>query len=76
MGYKAFIGLDDLQLMADGPLSKDQSWSGLFSVRKSNLQLLFKGVGLPFLPVIMMPISKFLKNINLVTSCILLVWEQ
>jgi hypothetical protein len=50
LGYKAIIGLDDLQLMADGPLSKDQSWSGLFSVRKSNLQLLFKGIGLPFLP--------------------------
>ena len=50
MGYKAIIGLDDLQLMADGPLSKDQSWSGLLSVRKSNLQLLFKGIGLPFLP--------------------------
>lgn len=50
MGYKAVIGLDDMQLMADGPLSKDQSWSGLFSVRKSNLQLLFKTIGLPFLP--------------------------
>ncbi len=50
LGYKAIVGLDDLQLMADGPLSKDQSWSGLFSVRKSNLQLLFKAIGLPFLP--------------------------
>lgn len=50
IGYKAVIGLDDLQLMADGPLSKDQSWSGLFSVRKSNLQILFKAIGLPFLP--------------------------
>ena len=50
MGYKAILGLDDMQLMMDGPLSKDQSWSGLFSVRKSNLQLLFKGIGLPFLP--------------------------
>lgn len=50
LGYKAVIGLDDMQLMVDGPLSKDQSWSGLFSVRKSNLQLLFKGIGLPFLP--------------------------
>ena len=50
LGYKAVIGLDDMQLMADGPLSKDQSWSGLFSVRKSNLQLLFKAIGLPFLP--------------------------
>ena len=40
LGYKAIVGLDDLQLMIDGPLSKDQSWSGLFSVRKSNLQLL------------------------------------
>ena len=50
VGYKAVFGLDDMQLMADGPLSKDQSWTGLFSVRKSNLQLLFKAIGLPFLP--------------------------
>ena len=50
LGYKAVIGLDDMQLMADGPLSKDQSWNGLFSIRKSNLQLLFKAIGLPFLP--------------------------
>jgi len=50
LGYKAIVGLDDLQIMMDGPLSKDQSWSGLFSVRKSNLQLLFKAIGLPFLP--------------------------
>lgn len=50
MGYKAILGLDDIQLMADGPLSKDQSWTGLFSVRKSNLQLLFNAIGLPFLP--------------------------
>ena len=50
IGYKAVLGLDDMQLMADGPLSRDQSWSGLFSVRKSNLQLLFKAIGLPFLP--------------------------
>lgn len=50
MGYKGVIGLDDMQLMVDGPLSKDQSWTGLFSVRKSNLQLLFKTIGLPFLP--------------------------
>lgn len=50
LGYKAVLGLDDMQLMVDGPLSKDQSWSGIFSVRKSNLQLLFKGIGLPFLP--------------------------
>ena len=50
IGYKAVVSLDDLQLMADGPLSKDQSWSGLLSVRKSNLQILFKAIGLPFLP--------------------------
>lgn len=50
IGYKAVIGFDDLQLMADGPLSKDQSWSGLFSVRRSNLQFLFKLMGVPFLP--------------------------
>lgn len=50
IGYKAVIGFDDLQLMADGPLSKDQSWTGLFSVRRSNLQFLFKMMGVPFLP--------------------------
>lgn len=50
LGFKAILGLDDMQLMMDGPLSKDQSWSGLFSIRKSNLQLLFKAIGLPFLP--------------------------
>lgn len=50
LGVKGIIGLDDLQLMIDGPLSKDQSWIGLFSVRKSNLQLLFDAIGLPFLP--------------------------
>lgn len=50
LGFKGIIGLDDLQLMADGPLSKDQSWTGLFSIRKSNLQYLFNAIGLPFLP--------------------------
>lgn len=50
LGYKAILGLDDMQHMVDGPLSKDQSWNGLFSARKSNLQLLFKAIGLPFLP--------------------------
>ncbi|WP_297983458.1 TonB-dependent receptor [uncultured Chryseobacterium sp.] len=50
LGYKVILGLDDMQMMMDGPLSKDQSWSGLFSVRKSNLQILFKAIGLPFLP--------------------------
>lgn len=50
IGYKGVIGFDDLQLMADGPLSKDQSWSGLFSIRRSNLQFLFKLMGVPFLP--------------------------
>ncbi len=50
LGYKIVAGLDDIQLMADGPISKDESWSGLISLRKSNLQLLFKAIGLPFLP--------------------------
>lgn len=50
IGYKGVIGFDDLQLMADGPLSRDQSWSGLFSIRRSNLQFLFKLMGVPFLP--------------------------
>lgn len=50
LGYKAVLGIDDMQFMMDGPMSKDQSWSTLFSVRKSNLQLLFRGIGLAFLP--------------------------
>ncbi|WP_312323841.1 TonB-dependent receptor plug domain-containing protein [Soonwooa sp.] len=50
LGYKFVLGIDDMQLMADGPLSKDQSWTGLFSVRRSNLQIMFKSIGLPFLP--------------------------
>lgn len=50
IGYKGVVGFDDLQIMADGPLSKDQTWTGLFSARKSNLQFLFKAMGLPFLP--------------------------
>ena len=67
MGYKAILGLDDMQLMMDGPLSKDQSWSGLFSVRKSNLQLLFKAIDLPFLPSyydMTLKVSKKFKNGN------------
>ena len=50
IGYKGVVGFDDIHLMADGPLSKDQSWTGLFSARKSNLQFLFKAMGIPFLP--------------------------
>ncbi|MDO4763626.1 MAG: TonB-dependent receptor plug domain-containing protein [Flavobacteriaceae bacterium] len=50
LGYKVILGLDDMQLMADGPLNKNQSWKALLSVRKSNLQLLFSKLGLPFLP--------------------------
>lgn len=50
IGYKTVMGFDDFQLMADGPLSKDQSWTGLFSIRRSNLQFLFRSIGIPFLP--------------------------
>src|SRR5690606_15388866 len=49
-GYKAVIGLDDMQLMVDGPLSKDHSWSVLFSIRKTNMQLHVKAIDLPCLP--------------------------
>lgn len=67
IGYKAVVGLDDMQLMADGPLNKDGSLSGLFSIRKSNLQLLFKALGLPFLPSYYdgtIKVSKKFKNGN------------
>jgi hypothetical protein len=42
------VGSSDFGLTAEGPLSKKTSF--LLSVRRSYLQLLFKALGLPFLP--------------------------
>ncbi len=70
LGYKAIVGLDDLQLMMDGPLSKDQSWSGLFSALENLIFSCFsKELGCLFCQVIMMQLLKCLKNINLVMNC-------
>jgi hypothetical protein len=46
--YTGTVGSSDFGLTAEGPLSKKTSF--LLSVRRSYLQLLFKALGLPFLP--------------------------
>ncbi len=48
MKFRATIGASDLALTMDGPLSDKTSM--VFSVRRSYLQFLFAGLGLPFLP--------------------------
>jgi outer membrane receptor for ferrienterochelin and colicin len=46
--YTGTVGSSDFGLTAEGPLSKKTTM--LVSVRRSYLQLLFKAIGLPFLP--------------------------
>ncbi len=46
--YKATVGASDLALTVDGPVLKKTT--GIFSVRRSYLQLLFSLLKLPFLP--------------------------
>ena len=46
---RATIGASDLALTLDGPTGDNSSI--IFSVRRSYLQLLFKVIGLPFLPI-------------------------
>lgn len=46
--YRATLGASEIALSADGPISENATF--LFSARRSYLQLLFKALGLPFLP--------------------------
>lgn len=46
--FRSTIGASDLALTLDGPLGDNTSF--IFSARRSYLQLLFAGLGLPFLP--------------------------
>ena len=46
--FRGTFGASDLALAIEGPLSKKTSF--MASVRRSYLQLLFKAIGLPFLP--------------------------
>lgn len=48
LGFTATVGPSDLALTLEGPTSENSSF--LFSARRSYLQLLFKVLGLPFLP--------------------------
>jgi len=48
LGFTATVGSSDLALTLEGPSGKNSSF--LFSVRRSYLQLLFRVLGLPFLP--------------------------
>jgi hypothetical protein len=50
VGMIATVGASDLGLTLEGPLSKSKKTSFLMSARRSYLQLLFKAIGLPFLP--------------------------
>ena len=48
LGFTATVGSSDLALTLEGPTGENSSF--LFSVRRSYLQLLFRVLGLPFLP--------------------------
>ncbi len=48
--FKSVIGLDDMSFSSEGTLGKNQDFNYLVSVNRSNLQLLFKALDLPFLP--------------------------
>ncbi|MEM6262185.1 MAG: TonB-dependent receptor [Bacteroidota bacterium] len=48
LGFTATLGSSDLALTLEGPVSKNSTF--LFSARRSYLQLLFRVLGLPFLP--------------------------
>ena len=51
VGFTATVGTSDYFLTLEGPLNKKKNVTFLASLRRSNLQLLFKAIGLPFLPV-------------------------
>ncbi|MCX7862696.1 MAG: TonB-dependent receptor [Bacteroidales bacterium] len=46
--FRTTVGASELALSADGPISENTTY--LISLRRSYLQLLFKALGLPFLP--------------------------
>lgn len=48
MKFRGSVGASDMALTLDGPLGEKTSY--IFSARRSYLQFLFKGLGLPFLP--------------------------
>lgn len=50
IGFTATVGASDVGLTLEGPLTKSKKTTFLLSARRSYLQLLFKGLGLPFLP--------------------------
>ena len=49
-GLTAIVGASDVGLTIQGPFTKNDKHSYLFSARRSYLQLLFKALKLPFLP--------------------------
>jgi CarboxypepD_reg-like domain/TonB-dependent Receptor Plug Domain len=50
LGFTLTSGTSEAALSLEGPLSKDKKTTAIFSIRQSYLQLLFKAIGLPFLP--------------------------
>ena len=49
-GFTLTSGTSEAALAIEGPVSKDKKTTLIFSARQSYLQLLFKAIGLPFLP--------------------------
>lgn len=50
IGFTATVGASDLGITVEGPLDKAKKNTFMLSARRSYLQLLFKAIGLPFLP--------------------------
>ncbi len=50
VGFTFTSGTSEVALSVEGPLGKSKKTTFLVSARQSFLQLLFKGIGLPFLP--------------------------
>ncbi len=49
-GFTLTSGTSEVALAVEGPISKDKKTTLILSARQSYLQLLFKAIGLPFLP--------------------------
>lgn len=60
--YKATLGASEASFSGSGPISKKTTY--LFSIRQSYLQLLFKVLGLPFLPNYIDGQFKIKSNLN------------
>ncbi len=66
--FRGTLGASELSVTGDGPIGENTTY--IFSVRRSYLQLLFKAIGLPFLPTFndyQMKVKTRLNNKNQLT---------